>query len=149
MAKAFSENSKELRDFGKSVLASEAANEAYYSAMAMNAQQMLDMGIYDKEETAQISNTIDADRMKAIEDKAKQEIEGLNTEETKEAKEKYARETYGEDAVVEGNKITYYVDGEEKTKTFENDEAWVNAIAAAEATKDAANAMSKVPDAID
>jgi hypothetical protein len=37
MAESFEENSEQLREYAKGVIASEAAHEAYYSAMAMNA----------------------------------------------------------------------------------------------------------------
>jgi hypothetical protein len=83
MAETFAEDTDALREFGKATLAAEAANEAYYSAMASNAQQMLNLGEYSQEEILQMNNAIDSDRMKAMEDKYKNDFVSKSKDEQK------------------------------------------------------------------
>jgi predicted RNA-binding Zn ribbon-like protein len=72
----------------------------------------------------------------------------MNTDEEafKKSQEEFAKMVYGEGARVKGDKI---IDETGETlREFDDDESWINEIAAANATKDAAEAMKEIPGAI-
>ena len=149
LAREFSKDKEALIQFGEATLATKAQQEAYYSAMAMNAQQLINLSNFKEDEIAQMSNVVDSDKMKAYEDEARSEFEAKSKEDKKKAKEEYAKATYGEDARVDGDKIIYLdEDGKEQERTM-TDESWANEIAAAQATEKAAKAMEAVPALID
>jgi hypothetical protein len=91
----------------------------------------------------QINTVVDEDLMKNYEDAEKErlekEIEGSNSEEFDKEKENFAKSVYGENAKVEGNKILN--EKGEVVREFKDDEAWINEMAAANATLKAAEAM--------
>ena len=153
LAERLWENAAELKEYGATIVETNAAQKAYYSAMAQNAQQMINLEKYSTDDIEQMNNAIDADRMKKLEEEEKQrlakEAEYSNSAEFEAEQKAFVQSQYGNDARIDGNKVIYYEDGLEKEKVFEDDEAWINAIAAANATKEAADAMEKVPDAID
>lgn len=151
MANEFSKNTDSLIEFGKATQASKAALDAQYSAMAMQAKQMINLGAYTVEEQDQMSNIIDGQAMKEIEEKRAQELEKEyqnkpNTEEFNDMKDEYAKEMYGAGARVDGNKILDEAGNE--VREFEDEDAFAAAMASAQATKEAAKAMEAVPNAI-
>ena len=146
MAVRLSENADELRKYGNSVEAADAQMEAYYDAMSMQAQSLIDLGKYSQEQVAQMGNVVDGDAMEGYIGEFADEYKNMSKDELNAAKEEYAKTTYGEDAKVDGNKITYKdAEGIEQTAEFSGDEDWINAMAAASATEKAANAMEQVP----
>jgi uncharacterized protein with gpF-like domain len=101
-----------------------------------------------------MSTVVDEDLMKAYEDQRKAELNKTkekdgssdeNTDWTQE-KENFAKQQYGENARVEGNKILD--EKGEVIREFTNDEAWINEMAAADATLQAAEAMKEIPGVI-
>ena len=152
-AEYFAENSEELRKYAETVAAANAETKAYYQAMALNAQKLMNMDQYSQQEINQINSVVDSDKTQLIkenlENQYKQEGAGSDSQEIKEAKDQYARQQYGEDAYVNGNKIVYYDEnGEKQTKKLTNDE-WAQTLSSANAADKIAEAMEAVPEAID
>ena len=149
MAQSLLEESETMREFGESLNSLNEQEQAIYSAMALNAQQLLDLSSFTQTQMDQINTVFDDKLMKSFEESEK---ERLKTEaEDKDGnfekeKEDFAKAVYGNDARVKGNKI---VDEKGETiREFENEEAWINEIAAANATKEAAEAMKEIPEII-
>ena len=148
MADSFADNTDSLLEFGEATQASKAALDAQYSAMAMQAKQMINLGKYTAEEQEQMSNAIGSEQMQEFEQQRAKELEKeyqnkSNTEEFDQMKSDYAKEIYGAGARVDGNKILD--EKGEVLREFENEDEFAAAMASAQATKDAANAMEKIP----
>ena len=144
MADTFLENEEVLRDYGQALIQTEAEQKAYYQAMATNAQQMINLAAYTQQQLDWMTNVVDEDLTKAYEEKSKKELEELGKNELKLAKQNYVARVYGENARIEGNKIL-----DEKGETlreFVSEEDWLREMASANATIDAANAMTQIPD---
>ena len=148
MAKTFAQNTESLQDFGKATLQSKAAIEAQYSAMAMQAKQMINLNNYTAEEQEQMSNAINAEKMKEIEETRAKELEAeyqnkSNTDEFDNMKNEYAKEMYGAGARVKNNKILD--EAGNVVREFKNEDEFAAAMASSQATKEAAEAMEKMP----
>lgn len=144
MAETFLENEEILRDYGQALSQTEAEQKAYYQAMATNAQQMINLAAYTQQQLDWMTNVVDEDLVKAYEEKAKKELEELDKDELKLAKQNYVTRIYGENARIEDNKIL-----DEKGETlreFVDDEDWLNEMASANAVIESANAMAQIPD---
>ena len=150
MANSLIEESATMREYGETLNALGAQEKAYYQAMATNAQQLLDLGSMTEQAMNQINTVVDEDLMKDYEDAEKErlqkEAEGSNSEEFDKEKENFAKSVYGENAKVDGNKILN--EKGEVIREFDDDEAWINEMAAANATLKAAEAMEQIPGAI-
>lgn len=86
------------------------------------------------------------------EKEARQEMNGLSKNELKELKENYAKDTYGTDAEIKGNKIIYYVEGEDgekekKTVKFEDND-WKAILASQKAMDKLNSTMTELPSKI-
>lgn len=150
MAAEVLNSSEEIAKYGESLNAMDAANKAYYQAMATNAQQLIDLGKYTDGQINQMTEVVDEDLMaqykKQYEDELTQGADDSDSDEYKQAKDDFAKEVYGENSRVDGNKILD--EKGEVIREFTNDEAFINEMAAAKATKQAAEAMQKIPDII-
>jgi hypothetical protein len=82
VADRFWENADALREYGASVAEAEAANEAYYQAMATNAKQLINLDKYSIQEQSQMSTVVDSERMKAIEEQTKKEIQKIEDDDS-------------------------------------------------------------------
>ena len=152
-AEYFSENSDELREYAETIAAADAETKAYYQAMALNAQKLLNMDQYSQQEKDQMSSIVDSDKTQLIKENLEKQYEqewyASDSQEIKDAKNKYARQQYGDDAYVSGNKIVYYDEnGDKQTKRLTNDE-WAQTLSSANAADKIAEAMKAVPEAID
>jgi hypothetical protein len=110
--------------------------------MALNAQQLLDIGSITEKGMNQINTVFDEDLMKNYEEaeKARLQAEAENKDGNfDKEKEDFVKSVYGDKARVDGNKVLD--EKGEVIREFENDEAWINEMAAANATKEAAEAM--------
>ena len=150
LAETFSEDSEALMSFAETVAEAQEQQELYYLSMVANAQSLLDLSNYTEEQMSQMTNIVDSNRMLEIENEQKEkwekESKDSDKKEFEQAKKDLAKSQYGAGARVEGNKI---VDEKGETlKEFENTDAWVEAIAAAEATKEAAHALEKAPEMV-
>jgi hypothetical protein len=91
---------------------------------------------------------VDGQMMKEMEEKRAAEIakeyeDKSNTDEFDQMKEDFAKEQYGAGARVDGNQILD--EKGEVVREFDSDEEFAQAMAAAQATKEAAEAMEKIP----
>jgi hypothetical protein len=149
MAESLIAEASAMKEFGRTLNALDAQEKAYYQAMALNAQQLLDMGSITEKGMNQINTVFDEDLMKNYEEAEKArlqaEAENKNGDFDKE-KEDFVKSVYGSGARVDGNKVLD--EKGEVIREFESDEAWINEIAAANATKEAAEAMEQIPGAI-
>ena len=146
MAEEFAKNSDALVDFGQSTTAARAEQEAYYQAMATNAQQLIDLGAYSEKQIDQMTTVVDNEIMDKFKQDKTAEFEAMNKEDFNKAKEDFVKETYGEDYRVDGNKVIDKAG--EVVREFADTEAWITEMAAAEATLQAAQAMEAIPQMI-
>lgn len=152
MAEEFAKDTDALMDFGQAIESSNAQQEAYYAAMATNAQAMIDLGKYTETQVEQMSNTVDEDLLKTFQDQETarlqkiQEADGSDDGEFLDAKEKFVKENYGKNYRVDGDKILN--EAGEVVREFADSEAWIKEMSAAEATMRAAKMMEAVPDII-
>ena len=150
MAKSLVEESETMLEFGQALNATDAAQKAYYQAMATNAQQLIDLGAHSEQQIDQMNTVVDEDLMKAYEDQRKAELTTMKDEKGQEqfnqAKADFVKQQYGSNARVEGNKVLD--EKGEVIREFTNDDAWIAEMAAADATLHAAEAMAMVPDII-
>ena len=150
MANALLSDTGELLEFGQHLNAVDEQQKAYYQAMALNAQQLLDLGKYNEHQMNQINTIVDEDLMKNYEEAEKERLQAQAEEssdkEFDKAKEDFAKSIYGDKVRVDGNKI---IDEKGETlREFEDDEAWIQEIAMANATQKAAEAMEEIPGAV-
>ena len=147
MAESFAENTDELLEYGASISARKAQEDAYYTAMSMNAKQMFNVEAYSTDEQGQMDNVVDNELIKQYEKEISTNLTEASKDEFEQAQQEFVLETYGEEARIDGDKI---VDAAGNTlREFDSDEAWINAMAAAEATQKAAKSMQQVPGLID
>ena len=149
MAQSLISEASTMKEFGETLNALDAQEKAYYQAMALNAQQLLDLGTITEKEMNQINTVFDEDLMKNQEEaeKARLQAEAENKDGNfDKEKEDFAKSVYGDKARVDGNKILD--EKGEVIREFDSDEAWINEMAAANATKEAAEAMEQIPGAI-
>ena len=150
MASQLLANSEEIAEYGQSLNAMDAANKAYYQAMATNAQQLIDLGKYSEKEVGAMTEVVDEELLASYKQQYKDDLtERAGTSESdeyKQAKKDFAKEVYGENARVDGNKILD--EKGEVIREFTDDDAFINEMAAAKATKKAAEAMEKIPEII-
>ena len=149
MANSLLTEAETMLEYGQTLNAVEEQEKAYYQAMALNAQQLLDLGSFTQQQMDTINTVVDEDLMKIYEDNEKERLENQMDADAlafEKSKEDFAKMVYGEGARVKGNKI---VDETGETlREFDNDESWINEMAAANATKQAAEAMKEIPGAI-
>jgi hypothetical protein len=96
-----------------------------------------------------INTVVDEDLMKIYEDSEKERLEkqmDADEEAFKKSQEEFAKMVYGEGARVKGNKIVD--EAGETLREFDKKEDWINEMAAANATQEAAEAMKEIPGAI-
>lgn len=151
MAESFAANTESLLEFGAATQASTAAMQAQYAAIAMQAKGMIDLSKYTQEEQEQMTGAVDSDMMEEMKQERiealKKEYAGSNSDEFEKMKVDFAKEQYGANARVKDNKI---VDEKGETlREFDSDEDFANAIASAQAVKDIAATMEKMPVIID
>ena len=150
MAKSLLEESETMLEFGQALNATDAAQKAYYQAMATNAQQLIDLGAHSEKQIKQMSAIVDEDLTKAYEDQRKTELQNMKDEKGQEAfndaKADFVKQQYGGSAKIDGNKILD--EKGEVIREFTDDDAWIAEMAAADATLQAAEAMQMVPDII-
>lgn len=148
LAESFAEDTKALLEYGAALNETNAAQKAYYQAMATNAQSMIDLGKYSGEALDQMSSVVDADRIKAYEDKLKQRYADDDSEVTEAALKKYMEglEGVGEVTKIKNNKIVY-IDKEGNTQKVDK-KTYIQQMIAAQATEEAAKAMEAVPEAL-
>jgi 23S rRNA A1618 N6-methylase RlmF len=96
-----------------------------------------------------MTNVVDRDLISIYEEEARNtltkvdENDTSNNDEFKEKQEEYVAKTFGENARIDGNKV---VDEKgEVIREFTDEDAWIDAMVAAEATEKAAAAMEKIP----
>ena len=149
MAQSLISEASTMKEFGQTLNALNEQEKAYYQAMALNAQQLLDMGSITEKGVNQINTVFDEDLMKDYEEteraRLQAEADDKNGNFDKE-KEDFVKSVYGDKARVDGNKVLD--EKGEVIREFEDDEAWINEMAAANATKEAAEAMEQIPGAI-
>jgi hypothetical protein len=142
MANSLMAEAETMREFGETLNALDEQQKAYYQAMAVNAQQLIDLGSKTEKAINQINTVVDEDLMKNYEDeekaRLKAEAENKNGSFEKE-KEDFAKSIYGEKAKVSGNQILD--EKGEVVREFTSNEDWINEMAAANATLEAAEAM--------
>jgi hypothetical protein len=149
LAKQFSKDSKALIDFAAATSAAEAQQKAYYSAMAAQAQSMIDLAKYTEEEINQMSSVVNADLVEQYSDKMEQNYADDDAKETEAELKAYMEslEGIGEVKKIRDNKVVY-IDEEGKKQKVDK-KVYLEQMKAAKATEMAANAMEQVPNAID
>ena len=146
MADAFLKNKDALLEYGKSLNQAESQMEAYYNSIAVNAQQLLDQAEWTQGQLDQMSNVVSSGLVQRYQENEEERLNNLNKEEFNNEKLRWAKETYGENVRVDGNKIL-----DEKGEVlleFENEDGWKAQMAAANSLQKAAEAMEQVPDMI-
>lgn len=146
LAQSFAEDTAALLEYGEALRATNNEQKAYYQAMAMNAQSLIDLGAHTQEQIDQMSTVVDDDLLKVYEENQKKELDNLSRKEWKKRREEFVKQQYGENARVKGKKIVD-ANGDVITEFVDN-ESLKEQIAAAEATTDAAEAMEAVPNII-
>ena len=143
LASEFADSSDELVDFGQSTAAARAEQDAYYQAMATNAQSLIDIGAYTEDQLSQMSTVVDEDITKKFDEDEANRLKSLEKEDFEKEKEDYVKEVYGENYRVDGDKILD--EAGEVVREFADSEAWIKEMAAADATLKAAELMKQVP----
>ena len=148
LAESFAEDTDALLEYGATLSATNAAQKAYYQAMATNAQSMIDLGKYSEEAIDQMSSVVDADKIKQYEEELKETYADDDSKATEAELEKYMEGLEGVKEVkkIKDNKVVY-IDEEGKTQKVDK-EIYMQQMIAAKATEKAASAMEKVPEAL-
>jgi hypothetical protein len=71
MAQSLISEASTMKEFGETLNALDAQEKAYYQAMALNAQQLLDLGSITEKGVNQINTVFDEDLMKDYEEAEK------------------------------------------------------------------------------
>lgn len=147
LARSFSSNYEEMLKYGQELAKYNQQEAIYYAAQTENAKQLIDLNKYTLEEQAQMTNAMTADLWKSYEDELYSQVDSMSKEEMEQAQADYVAKTFGEGHRIDGNKV---LDSAGNTvRDFADDDAWKEAIIAANAMEKAAEAMGKLPEIID
>ena len=139
-----------LKEFGNTLLEADNKMGMFNSAIADNALAMLDQTKYSNEQTQQMSNFLNSDRIEKMTQNKLDELPDKYDDfsvEQKKAYEKFFKDTYGEDVEIGSDGKVIYKDENDKEVTIDSDIAR-ELYAAAEATEDAADAAEKFSNAL-
>ena len=145
-AETLSKSSGELLEFGNQINAVAEQERIYNETLAQQAMATMDLSKYTEDQIAIISGAASADAYAIQQKKAEEEaaLRMANKQSAKDLKEEVAKQMYGADAKVSGNKITYKDGEEEKTIELTKEEFEAN-YAAMTATKNMAAALETIP----
>jgi hypothetical protein len=144
-----SKATEELMEFGNELHAMSEQERVYKEQMAQNAISAIDATKYTEEQMKAMDVAATADFTDSYTDKFEQEFADMSKDDAEDAKAEVAKNLYGEDATVSGNKITYKDEnGEEQTKKL-TDEEFKEQWAAIQATSAMTEAFEQLPKTID
>ena len=139
-----------LKAFGNTLLEADNKMGVFNSAIADNALAMLDQTKYSNEQTQQMSNFLNSDRIEKMTQNKLDELPDKYDDfsvEQKKAYEKFFKDTYGEDVEIGSDGKVTYKDENGEEKYYDADEAR-QMYAYAEATEDAADAAKEFSNAL-
>lgn len=154
MANALLDNSEQFKQYGNSLNAVEAQQQAAYDAIASSAQQLANTMNMSAEQIQQSSVLVDGDvsgkfyeeKMNDLESQLSTGVSG-NLKDNQDV-QKAIKQTYGESATIDNDgKVTYQKDGENKEITLTKDQI-KSMIATQYATEKTATAIEFSDDAI-
>ena len=147
-AEQLSKTTDELMVFGNELYAMSEQERVYKEQMAQNAIGLVDATKYTEEQMKQMDVAATADFADSFTDKFEADFSNKGKDEIEDAKAKVAKNLYGEDATVSGNKITYTDEnGEKQTKEL-TDEEFKEQWAAIQATSAMTEAFEQLPKTI-
>ena len=135
------EDEEALREYGNSLIQAEEQTKALYEAMALQAQQLVDMSNWSEQQRNQASNLVSGEDIQRYQEEVAKTYEDTNSEKTNQALEQYMMSLQGVSSVkdIGKNDITY-VDSEGKEQTVDK-ETYLKQMISAEATNKAASAI--------
>jgi hypothetical protein len=148
-AAQLSKTTDELVAFGNELYAMSEQERIYKEQMAQNAIDLVDATKYTEEQMKQMDIAATAGFADSFTDRFEADFSEMSKDEVADAKAEVAKNLYGEDATVSGNKITYKDEnGEEQTKKL-TDEEFKEQWAAIQATSAMTEAFEQLPKTID